>query len=86
MSVAEAAATSVEPLSPEGSFNNDSALRSVGRRDGIRVVVRVRPMAPFENTPPRDYLAVEVVDDAQTLAIQAADAEAARSFTFHKVR
>eukprot|EP00045_Choanoeca_perplexa_P005564 m.46969 g.46969 ORF g.46969 m.46969 type:complete len:743 (+) comp13187_c0_seq1:165-2393(+) len=85
MSVAEPATPTTEPVSQENTFNNDSTLRSVGRRDGIRVVVRVRPMASFENKPSRDYLAVEVVDDAQTLAIQAADAEAARSFTFHKV-
>eukprot|EP00730_Choanoeca_flexa_P017017 TRINITY_DN8139_c0_g1_i7.p1 TRINITY_DN8139_c0_g1~~TRINITY_DN8139_c0_g1_i7.p1 ORF type:complete len:745 (+),score=151.60 TRINITY_DN8139_c0_g1_i7:158-2392(+) len=76
---------SPDDTGPESSFENDTTLRMVGKRDGIRVVVRVRPMASFENKPPRDYQAVDVLDDSQTLAVKAADAEAARSFTFHKV-
>lgn len=56
----------------------------VGRRDGIRVVVRVRPLAQMEHGL-NDGSTVRVLDDRQTLALGGGEACAPRSFTFHHV-
>ncbi|EDQ87452.1 uncharacterized protein MONBRDRAFT_21609 [Monosiga brevicollis MX1] len=65
-------------------MDGDDPLKQLGRRDGIRVVVRSRPLNQTEHRPARDYQAVEVLEDQQTLAIKTTDAEAPRTFTFHR--
>ena len=72
-----------------------SSSEAVGRRDGIRVVVRIRPPLPSEEKEDGAAKkakarreAVKAVDDGQTLAVQADPMGVSdpRSFTFHKVR